>query len=219
MINKSILILLLFSILSCTNNDKSFDTVSINGNRWMTKNLNVSKFRNGEKIPQVKNNNQWQYYFKLHKPAWCYYNNDEKFGKYIGKIYNVYAILSYKGLAPEGFHIPNKKEILSLREGSGGSQNSGLYLKSQKFWSNYFGENSLFFNAFPVGLRNDNGCFGLLGEYGVWIGLEFDKLSNSVYNPTVVYYLNNHNNYFKVNDNTKNNYEYFNSGYIRCIED
>src|SRR5678816_1179077 len=40
---------------------------------WMTKNLAVGHYRNGDKIPRVKNRSSWD---TLTTGAWCWYNND-----------------------------------------------------------------------------------------------------------------------------------------------
>jgi hypothetical protein len=51
-------------------------TVVIGKQTWTTKNLDVSKFRNGDIIPEVKSLDEWTAADLDHKPAWCYYDND-----------------------------------------------------------------------------------------------------------------------------------------------
>ena len=43
------------------------------GQEWMTRNLDVATYRNGDPIPQVKAPNEW---VELKTGAWCWYNND-----------------------------------------------------------------------------------------------------------------------------------------------
>jgi hypothetical protein len=40
---------------------------------WMTKNLDVTTYRNGDPIPEVTDATAWS---ELTTGAWCYYNND-----------------------------------------------------------------------------------------------------------------------------------------------
>jgi len=84
------------------------ETVIIGTQEWTTKNLNVSKYRNGDIIPEVKDPEKWG---NLKTGAWCYYNNDPKNGAMYGKLYNWYAVNDPRGLAPEGFHIPSDSEL------------------------------------------------------------------------------------------------------------
>jgi uncharacterized protein (TIGR02145 family) len=55
--------------------------VTIGKQVWMTENLNVDKFRNGEPIPEAKTTGEW----KAYEAAWCYYDNNpingEKYGR------------------------------------------------------------------------------------------------------------------------------------------
>ena len=47
-------------------------TIKIGTQVWMTKNLNVDKFRNGDPIPESKTTNEWQSALINKQPAWCY---------------------------------------------------------------------------------------------------------------------------------------------------
>lgn len=80
-------------------------------NMVWTDNLKVSKFNNGEMILQAKTVAEWQAACKAKKPVWCYYKfnpaNDAKFGK----IYNYYAVIDSRGLAPKGFHIAKESDF------------------------------------------------------------------------------------------------------------
>jgi len=99
-------------IIKPENNPKKINaaiaTVKIGNHDWTTKNLNVSRYRNGDIIPEVKDKNKWA---KLTTGAWCYYNNEPKNGDIYGKLYNWYAVNDPRGLAPEGFHIPSIDEL------------------------------------------------------------------------------------------------------------
>lgn len=77
---------------------------------WMTTNLNVAKFQNGDPIFEAKTKAQWVKASEDKKPAWCYYKNNVQNGAIYGKLYNWYAVNDPRGLAPKGWHIPSKSE-------------------------------------------------------------------------------------------------------------
>src|SRR4030095_5656585 len=84
-----------------------YPVVLIGTQKWMATNLSVSHYRNGDKIPQVKDSAQWA---KLTTGAWCWYNNDSATGAVYGKLYNWFAIHDPRGLAPAGWHVPSDSE-------------------------------------------------------------------------------------------------------------
>jgi uncharacterized protein (TIGR02145 family) len=70
---------------------------------WFADNLNVSHFRNGDLIHQAQEFSDWLNACEKGIPAWCYYEENHN----LGKIYNLPAILDPRGLAPEGYEIPD----------------------------------------------------------------------------------------------------------------
>jgi len=172
---------------------KVYKTVKIGNQVWMAENLNTDRFRNGDLIPEVKTEADWEKADINKKPAWCYYNNNFLIGKTYGKLYNLWAIIDSRGLAPNGFNIPSKEEWDSLdheifsnprfessREAGGGAV--GSYLKSSEHWlaappskfGNPFGfdlggigNNSSGFTAQPGGYRS-YGRFIYFEKSGVW---------------------------------------------------
>lgn len=90
--------------------------VSIGDQIWMSKNLNVEKFRNGDLIPEAKTDEEWIRAGENEQPAWCYYENDPKNGRKYGKLYNWYAINDPRGLAPKGWRIPTLDDVNQLFE-------------------------------------------------------------------------------------------------------
>ena len=71
---------------------------------WMSENLKVKKFRNGDLIVQAQNGSDWYYACLYHKPAWSYCMD---FQGNLTKdvLYNYYALTDPRGLAPEGYRI------------------------------------------------------------------------------------------------------------------
>jgi len=161
---------LLVGFLSCGEKQKEKDftdvtTVTVGDATWMAENLSVSRFRNGDPIPEAKNDTEWKKAGLDGNPAWCYYNNDTENGKKYGKLYNWYAVRDPRGIAPEGWHVPTDEEWTALTEQLG--EKAGTEMKS-KDWAGGQGTNESGFNALPGGNRNHDGSFRLINNYGVW---------------------------------------------------
>jgi len=112
-------------------------TVTIGKQVWMTKNLDVSTFRNGDPIPEAKTDEAWKAAGENKQPAWCYYDNDPKNGTKYGKLYNWYAVNDPRGLAPAGYHIPTDAEWTVLTDYLGGEDVAGKKMKSTSGWDSY----------------------------------------------------------------------------------
>lgn len=143
--------------------------VTIGTQVWMSENLNVDKFRNGDPIPEAKTDEEWVKAGKNQQPAWCYYNNDPANGEKYGKLYNWYAVNDKRGLAPVGYHIPSNKEWTILTDYLGGEDLVGTKMKSTSGWEeNGNGTNESGFSGLPGGTRYGGGSFGEFGTYGYW---------------------------------------------------
>lgn len=150
-------------------NGKSYPICRIGTQVWSAENLNVNRFRNGDVIPQAKSNEEWAKAGKDGKPAWCYYSNDTALGRKYGMLYNYYAVIDPRGLAPAGWHIPDNANLAKLIATLGGIDVAGLKLKSINIWKQQFkGTNISRFTAIPGGFRNTNGKFQNLNETAQW---------------------------------------------------
>jgi hypothetical protein len=109
--------------------------VKIGTQVWMTKNLNVDKFRNGDPIPQAKTREEWKAAGENKQPAWCYYDNDPANGVKYGKLYNWYAVNDARGLAPAGYHVPSDAEWTILENQLG--SDAGTKMKSTSGWEGW----------------------------------------------------------------------------------
>jgi clan AA aspartic protease (TIGR02281 family) len=191
--------------LTITNNTTKSSTlkgVKIGNQTWSSENLDVSTFRNGDVIPEVKSSEEWELLFMNHQPAWCYYNNDE--GLMLGKLYNWYAVIDPRGLAPKGWKIPSVKdwEILIKyldpkmtyrKESFYGdikefiSYKSDEKLKSKSGWENTIiggddqycggkcnGNNIIGFNSLPSSHRNNYGYFMKFDGSHYWTSTQSD---------------------------------------------
>ena len=106
--------------------------VAIGTQVWMSTNLNVSTYRNGDIIPQVQAEDAWA---NLTTGAWCYYENDAKNGAKYGKLYNWYAVNDARGLAPTGWHVPDDQEWTVLENSLG--DDAGKKMKSTSGWDSF----------------------------------------------------------------------------------
>jgi uncharacterized protein (TIGR02145 family) len=144
-------------------NNLEFATVKIGSQVWSTSNLNVSRYRNGDEIPEVQDIDAWS---KLTTGAWCYYENKTENGDKYGKLYNWYAVNDLRGLAPEGYHIPSDAEWTILTDFLG--KESWIGLKSRNGWQDsYNGDNKSGFSGLPGGL-NYGHSFANIGYAGYW---------------------------------------------------
>ncbi len=155
-------------------------TVTIGTQVWMTKNLDVAKFRNGDPIPEAKTDEEWVKAGENKQPAWCYYNNEEPNGTKYGKLYNWYAVNDPRGLAPDGYHIPTDAEWTQLTDYLGGESVAGNKMKSISGWDeNGNGNNKSGFSGLPGGFRGSNGTFDFIGDYGGWWSSSEDVTVNA----------------------------------------
>jgi uncharacterized protein (TIGR02145 family) len=149
--------------------------ITIGDQVWMSRNLNVDKFRNGDRIPEVKTDEEWVKAGENEQPAWCYYDNNPANGKEYGKLYNWYAVNDPRGLAPEGWHVPSDEEWTELSEFLG--KNPGFKMKSETGWDgNGNGSNESGFNGLPGGIRYSGGPSCYVGKGGTfWSSSEDDS--------------------------------------------
>lgn len=108
--------------------------IHYSGQIWMAKNLNVVTFRNGDPIPHARTKKEWQKAEQNKQPAWCYYKNNPLRGFKYGKLYNWYAVIDNRGLAPKGWHIPTNDDWDIFIYNLGDEYESGIKLKSVKGW-------------------------------------------------------------------------------------
>lgn len=152
-----------------SNQEGASNEVTIGSQVWMTKNLDVATFRNGDPIPQAKTDEEWEKAGENKQPAWCYYDNDPANGAKYGKLYNWYAVNDSRGLAPTGWHIPSDAEWIKLTDFLGGGGVAGIKMKSTNGWENDGnGTNESGFSGLSGGNRNSSVAFGDIGEYGYW---------------------------------------------------
>ncbi|MES2797684.1 MAG: fibrobacter succinogenes major paralogous domain-containing protein [Bacteroidota bacterium] len=169
-----------------------YSAVTICCQSWMTRNLEVTSYRNGDPIPQITDPTAWS---ELTTGAWCYYNNDPTNGSIYGKLYNWYAVNDPRGLAPEGWHVPTDFEWTTLTNCLGGEGAAGGLMKEIGIthWTtpNTDATNFSGFIALPGGFRASAGTFSVIGGYGyLWSAtlLSINNITAPLYR--TAYYIN-----------------------------
>lgn len=188
--------------------------VTIGKQVWMSENLNVDKFRNGDPIPEAKTDEEWEKAGENKQPAWCYYDNDPANGAKYGKLYNWYAVNDPRGLAPEGWKIPSYEDWTLLTDFLGGESVAGKKMKSTEFWAGNNGvsgngTNESGFSGLPGGNRNGSGSFYGIGKYGFWWSSAEYSTDNAWYR-TLGYNLGRVNSF---------NYDKTDGFSVRCLRD
>ena len=154
----------------------NYKEVKIGNQVWMTENLNVDKFRNGDPIPQTKTAEEWEIACENNQPAWCYYDNDPTKGESYGKLYNWYAVNDTRGLAPQNWHIPSDAEWTVLTKYLG--KDAGNKMKSSYGWSDGGnGTNQSGFSGLPGGWCNYSGEFDNIYVRGYWWSSSDDDIN------------------------------------------
>jgi len=173
-----------------TDNDGNlYKTVKIGNQWWMAENLKVTRYRKGDEISNVIENSAW---IGLSTGARCAYDNSESNAAGYGYLYNWYAVIDPRNIAPSGWHVPTDEEWKTLEKYLGMSQseadatgsrgtNEGGKLKETgtSHWNspNEGATNESGFSVLPGGYRRcDVGSFFGLGEYAdLWSSTQKDS--------------------------------------------
>lgn len=163
-----------------------YQTVQIGNQIWMAENLKVTRYRNGDYIPNVTGNTEWT---NLSTGAYCSYDNDNNNIDTYGLLYNWYAVDDSRNLVPEGWHVPTDEEWKQLEMYLGMSQtetndtgwrgtDEGGKLKEvgTTHWQspNTGATNESGFAAVPGGYRYSSGPFVSIGNFAYfWSATEY----------------------------------------------
>jgi uncharacterized protein (TIGR02145 family) len=141
-----------------------YHTITLGTQVWMVENLRTTHYRNGDPIPNLTDNTSWA---DTPDGAYCDYNNDPANSAIYGRLYNKFAALDSRHIAPSGWHVPSENEWFTLLSYAGGIYIAGGRLKEAGFdhWvsPNTGGDNGTGFTALGAGVR---------GPLGVYSGLQ-----------------------------------------------
>ena len=142
-----------------------YATVQIGTQRWMAENLRTTKFCNGEDIPQISNDNNWN---TATTPGWCVYNADPTNDTLFGKLYNWFTVSDPRNACPCGWHVPSDAEFTTLTDFLGTESVAGGKMKAigtlsggDGLWSiaNFEATNESGFTGLPGGGRASGAQF------------------------------------------------------------
>lgn len=184
---------------SCTkeetdsNNDaSSYGTIAIGTQVWMTENLRVTKFNNGDNIPLITENTLWS---STPSAAYCKYENNDSIAGIYGYLYNRAVIVDSRGVCPSGWHVPTRAEWETIIEYLGGENVAGGKMKEMGF-SNW--------NEPNTGATNESGFKGIGSGMRISAG-EFRYLKTSA-----LYWAN------RIDEDSPYGYCGLSSNYERC---
>jgi uncharacterized protein (TIGR02145 family) len=168
-------------------------TVRIGRTEWMAANIRTGRYKNGDEIPIVSDNNEWS---GLSSGAGIFYDLDDELGKIYGYLYNWYAISDERGLCPAGWTVPEDFHWKELEMELGMSRQSadraglrdryaGGKLKETGI-SHWLSPNVLAtdihgFKALPGGYRHLTGPFASLGISSNWWTSTSYNVSDALY--------------------------------------
>jgi uncharacterized protein (TIGR02145 family) len=105
------------SINDLSNVKNTISSIAIGTQNWMTEDLSVTQFNNGDIIHEARYAKEWEKLCKDKIP--CYYKL--KGGKLL---YNGYAVADSRGIAPNGYKIPSVNDFEKLFKSLGGGNAS-----------------------------------------------------------------------------------------------
>jgi uncharacterized protein (TIGR02145 family) len=191
-----------------------------NGQEWMAENLRTTAYANGDTIPNITDNTQWQ---NLTTGAWVYFNNDSQNESPFGKLYNGYTVVDSRNVCPNGWHVPTLSDWSILINYVDPAANGGNNLPNEaggkmksvgtEYWvaPNTGATNESGFAGQPGGLRQIDASFGDPPVHGYWwSATESTQFPNALRNIVLV----GSTTSVLLGDN------YPNSGFaVRCVRD
>lgn len=158
-----------------------YKTVKIGNQWWMTENLTVTKYRDGVSINKIQGDTaQWR---QDTLGAYCLFNDNSSSP---GLLYNWFAVMNSKNIAPLGWHIPSDEEWkelerhlgMSMEDAEkinwrGGHEGEKLKIESPLGWTVFndvWSTNESGFTALAGSCRLFNGIWGDpgLSSTGFW---------------------------------------------------
>jgi uncharacterized protein (TIGR02145 family) len=159
----------------------TYRTIKIGNQYWMAENLKVTRYRNGDAIPNVTDGETWAH---LTAGAFCNYDNNANNVTTYGRLYNWYAVIDSRNIAPAGWHVPSDADWKTLARYLGGEDIAGGKMKETgtTHWQspNTGATNESGFSALPGGERSYSGVFNALRLYAnFWSSSEVNTYNAS----------------------------------------
>jgi len=142
------------SIAAIDNNGNKYFAVKIGEQIWLSANLKVLNYNNGDPIPNISNPVSWG---EQTTGALCYYDNSLTNYDVYGALYNWYVISDPRGICPPGWHVASYDEWVEVEVFFGGYTDNAGALKETglEHWfpENAYATNTTGFTALPGGGR------------------------------------------------------------------
>lgn len=188
-----------------------YRTITIGNQTWMSENLKVTHYRNGDIIPNIMDSVTWS---NITTGACSDYNNLPTNGAIYGKLYNWYSVDDNRNIAPVGWHVSTDADWIILSNYLGGDTIAGGKLKEidTTHWEspNKGASNETGFTALPGGARGFTGIYAGVRIYGGWWGYCGSDFSTGCYNRWLI------NDKIIIN----RNYNFKRVGLsVRCVKD
>ena len=188
----------------------AYKTIVIGTQTWMAENLRVTRYSNGDSVPNVTDTSKWM---NLLDGAYCNYNNTSSLDTIAtyGRLYNWYAATDSRNIAPKGWRVATGSDWNILFNYLGGDTTASNKIKEagNAHWEDpYQSNNSSGFTALPGGRRYLSLPCEDMGYFGIW-------WTASNYNETFAPFLY----LFYYDSNIWKGFNYKQNGYsIRCIK-
>lgn len=166
-----------------------YHAVNIDSLLWLQENLNVTRYNNGDSIPNITDEEQVAY---LTAGGYVKYSDTIPHYDLYGKLYNYFAVKDKRGLCPVGWRVPTPHEWAKFnfiyKEKNIAAV---LKIKDNSFWDKkYVDTKDLGFNAIPAGYRSFyRKNIRFIGSTGAWWSLLDENPDASVF-----FIDNNYNN-------------------------
>jgi uncharacterized protein (TIGR02145 family) len=146
----------------------SYYTTVIGTQEWMSENLRVVHYSNGDPILYAEGVTSWQ---SFSVGAWGYKDDNNQYEYPYGKWYNGYAAVDSRNVCPLGWHVPNDGDWTIMIDFLGGSSVAGAKLKSTgtDYWTNpNIATDESGFSGLPGAIYDIWGDYEPIGNFGEW---------------------------------------------------
>jgi len=146
----------------------AYGMVTIGSQVWLTSNLNVTHYRNGDAIPLFTDGTTWS---NLQDGSYSNYDNIPTNANTYGRLYNYYTTVDSRGLCPTGWRVPTDQDWDNLVIYLGGDAVAGGKMKeigTEHWTSNTGATNESGFTALPGGQISNEGTFAGINYTGQW---------------------------------------------------
>jgi len=163
-----------------------YHKVTIGTQVWLVENLKVTRYSNGDPVPNVTKNSDWS---EIKTGAWCDYENEGSNGITYGHLYNWRTAADPRNICPSGWHVPTDAEWTVLDDYLLFHVGGKMKETGTAHWAspNTGATNESGFTALPGGVRSWGGLFSEIGKMAVFWSSTADSDPNNAYYRQLLY--------------------------------